>query len=179
MFLIMIPVLPSFADFSLTFPTVLAGIDFMLLARSTSVPQKTSEMRIVKTFNGRFTVPYRTEMTHEWSVKLLMTEDAQTFNVITNWYNASQMKADGYTADAFIVMLDYNYNPTKIIQMKNVYPLEVPAIHDLNQDGTEDMMDIDVKFSFDDMNFNEDGVLDWLLKIVNPTMIMNILKVNA
>ena len=174
MFLVMIPIIPQLAYTLIPYATY--GSDFMFMVRSTSIPQKKSEIKIVKTYNGRFTVPQRTEMEHEWSCKLLMTEDSKVFDSIVKWYNLTQAVSDLYYSDAFIVMLDYNYNATKAFQLKNIYPIEVPAITDLNQDSIDEMIDFEVKFSFDDVYYNEDHLLDWVFKLINPETIMNIAK---
>ena len=153
MFLVMIPLIPKL-----------------------SITQKTSEMRIVKTYNGRFTVPFRTEMTHEWTVKALMSEDGKVFDTMVQWYDLAQTVSDFYYADAYIIMMDLNYNATNVFLMKNIYPIETPALAELNQDGTDDIMEFDVKFSYDDIWFGESGELDWIFKLITPETIMNIAK---
>ena len=173
MFLVMIPLIPKL---SITSSPVTTGSDFMFLVRSTTIPQKTSEMRIVKTYNGRFTVPFRTEMTHEWTVKALMSEDGKVFDTMVQWYDLAQTVSDFYYADAYIIMMDLNYNATNVFLMKNIYPIETPALAELNQDGTDDIMEFDVKFSYDDIWFGESGELDWIFKLITPETIMNIAK---
>lgn len=143
------------------------GFDMSLLVRSVTIPQKKAEYtEVVTGKNDRFTLPNRMKIDHEFAIKMFMTDGNFEFDRIVRWgqnIKKNNLTQDQYKTDMYVIMLDMNYIPTKIIQYYGVYPLSTPGIGDLSYEGVDETVELECSFNVDDVNYNEDGALDFML----------------
>jgi hypothetical protein len=172
MFLVLLPLIPSGLNIngiSLPIPNLISGYDAAFLIRSTSIPGISNEIEIVNTNNNRFTLPKKIKIEHEWSTKVLMSQDHLWYDTLVQWYKNVHFGIAGQVSfkapAAFIVLLDQEYIPTKVIQLAGLYPSNVPELSELNYESIENMIELDCKFTFDDINFDENNLLPTILNL--------------
>lgn len=147
MWQVVIPYVPFFGP----------GIDFTFLARSTSVPDFKREFTKVRTTAGtEFTVPHRADYaSNEWPLTLYLPEFDTIYGALFAWSAfIDEFPTDSIKTTGILSLLSLNgLSVNKIFIFKGIYPLNIPAIDDLNFDSVSDLIEINTIFAFDNITY--------------------------
>ena len=155
----------------LAFLNPIAGITtdvtkFTLTARETAIPAKT-RTKVDFRFLGRQT-SIRQSVTHEgeWKATMVLDEQASFYTDYVKWYYAvdkSHLSGDMKT-NMVLQLLNIDGTTTNsAYAILGVYPLNIPSIDGLTQEGTEGHVQFEANFGFDDVAHGvvSNGTVTW------------------
>ena len=134
-------------------PFIGLNTEFEFLVRSTDLPEKIQEASEIRNILGQtYTIPNNIKVDHSWNVKILITEKDFFLKKLYLWFmlmDAIDINLLKTTATVSLLSLNgKNVNIDYVIS--GIYPTKFPKIEGLDYSGTEEYIEMDCEFSYDD-----------------------------
>lgn len=154
MFHVSIPIIPKLGVNNLEFTI-----------RSTTIPAYTRNKNLIRYMDRQYTIPGGKEHDATWSISNLAVEGLEDWKKIVKWFFSINEFAVGVgveeiKADAYVKLLGLNETVvTHRFKLKGIYPLNIPETGELNQENAEGMISHDFELAYDEIDYNENGIL--------------------
>lgn len=142
-----------------------------ILARTIEIPGKKKSTKEIRWNNKNVQVPLGTENTsNEFKIKFVLDENGFAYNLLLKWYMLYDTNVLFQTkCNLRVTLLNLDGSkPNQAFLLSGVAPLNIPPISELSQEGSDNFVEIDAIFSFDDIqSFNHNDISTVLQNGIN------------
>ena len=132
-------------------------IFFSLSVKSITIPKMEMNRYYTKTLNGDYYIGEKAQANETWDVTTRINKDSLEYQIVVDWFkNAQKYKFNEIKTDALVLVQDLVDIPHRYFYITGIWPVNIPALQ-FDHDSTSDFMDLDISFSFDDIDYGEDA----------------------